>query len=287
MEHWPTLQFLMLFIVLSLLGAICYRFYLGQTRRREQNFRILHTERIEDPHDVQRMLSLLISEKTRLKIRLNERHRTYTSCLLAVSPPTMLIDELFPTEGNELIRDSRFITIEFMVNAFINQRLHLSYNFTSRFLAAEEWKNFPALRIALPDTITRNQKRRYLRIVPPVKEPLYIHFLVNNQEHNEKIADISAGGASFYTNLGRASLQPGMEIKNILIEIPNYGTIQCDAVVQTHRRNDQPVLVDGKPTVNYCGIEFLGLGNAIRERIVQYVLAKERMELKYINREFA
>jgi len=287
MEHWPTLQFLLLFILLALFSAICYRIYLSQTRRREQNFRILHAERIEGPDDVHRMLSLLISEKTRMKVRLNERRRTYTSCLLALTPPTMLIDELFPTEGNELIGDSQFITIEFMVNEFSHQRLHLSYSFTSKYHAAEAWRGFPALRIALPDMIIRNQKRRYLRITPPVKEPLYIRFFMNNQEYNEKIADISAGGTGFYTNLGRASLQPGTEIKNILIEIPDYCTIQCDAAVRTHRRNDQLVMVDGKPTINYCGIEFLGLDAALREDIVQYVLAKERMELKYINREFA
>ena len=287
MEHWPTYGFLILFIILILFGTAGYFLYRSQTRRREQNLRILHAEQIDSPDDVHRFLSLLISEKTRLRVRLNDRRRSYTSYLLAVSPSTMLIDELFPVEGNDLIRDSQFIIIDFMLNEFNQQRLHLSYSFSTSYVASETWKNFPAIRVVLPERITRRQKRKYLRITPPVKEPLFVHFLLNNKEYNEKILNISAGGASFYTNLGRSSLQPGTEIKNIMINIPGHCTIQCNAAVRIHQRNDQPVLVDGRQVINYCGIEFLNLDNKTVECIIKYVLARERMELKYINREFA
>ncbi|MCX8044758.1 MAG: flagellar brake protein [Desulfobacterota bacterium] len=248
---------------------------------------LLHADRIDDPDDILLMLKTIMQEKARLKIHCNDRRRTYTSSLLVIDPSTLLIDELFPAEGNERIRESNFITVDFSLRNPEGQRLHLSYSFPSTYVADEQWHGLPAIRIAFPTLITRNQKRSYLRVSPPVNEPLFIRYVVQGREHIDKIVNISASGARFYTNLGKSVLAPGTHLDDVRIDIPNGGSISCSAVVRTLHHNEQPVIINGKQVFFSCGIEFIGLSDAVRDNIVKYALLRERQELKYLTREFA
>lgn len=286
-EHWPTGGFLIVFSGLLLIGALLYYVYRLQQKERERRLLFLHADQIDNPEDIQRMLDTLIREKVRLRIRLNERRKSYTSSLLSFDSSSLLIDELFPIEGNELIVESQFISVDFMLTTVGRQRVHMSYGFESTYLASQQWKGFPALRISFPTKIIRNQKRKYLRISPPVNEPLYIRYTLDGQEHNEKIVNISASGASFYTALGRSTLAPGIRLDQISIELPGHCMIQCSAIVRNFRLNEQPVVIDGRQVPNYCGIEFVQLSESVREKIVKYVISRERQELKHLSREFA
>jgi len=286
MEHWPTTPFLLLLLFLVAFAYVAYALYVRQSRRSEQRVRLFHADQIDNPEAVQEFLKVLVREKVRLRIRLNNRHKSYMSSLLAIDPQALLIDELFPLEGNELIRESTSVEVDFFLATIEKQRLHISYGFTSRYLATEQWKGFPALRIAFPERIIRNQKRKYLRISPPVTEPLFITFTLQGQTFTEKIANISAGGARFYTNLGKSMLAPGTRLATIHVEIPATGTITCPAIVRLLYPNEQPVIVEGKQMFNSCGIEFENIEDGLREKIIKYVIATERQALKRLSREF-
>lgn len=287
MEHWPTGGFLLVFSALVLISALLYSVYRFQQKKRKRRLLFLHADQIDDPGDIQQMLGTLIREKVRLRVRLNERRKSYISSLLSFDASSLLIDELFPLEGNELIHESHSITVDFMLTSIGRQRIYTSYGFESRHVASQQWKGFPALRISMPSKIIRNQKRKYLRISPPVNEPLYIRYVMQGREQVDKIANISANGASFYTALTRSTLAPGTQLDQIIIELPGHCIIQCPAIVRGFRQNEQPVMIDGRQIPNYCGIEFVHLNESMCDKIVKYVLSRERQELRHLSREFA
>jgi c-di-GMP-binding flagellar brake protein YcgR len=286
MEHWPTLEFLKLLLVLLLFFAAGYWLYRLQTMRRERHLHIFSAETIDDNTDIKTLLDTVARQRVRLRIRLNERRRSYSSSLIQIADSSLLIDALFPAEGNELIRDAGFIVVDFVLKGIEQQRLHLPYSFRSVYGQAEDFNGFPALRISFPRSITRNQKRSYLRISPPVNEPLFIEYAIGGRKMKEKIINISGGGLSFYTNQGKSVLSAGKLLDNISVALPADTVIQCSLIIRKLSQNEQPVFIDGIQIFNYCGAEFIELDETTRNKLIKYVVEKERLELRHLSREF-
>ncbi len=288
METYGTIAVLFfkkLFFVLLLVFIAAYLIYRLQTLLR-RNVKIGWVERIENRSEISTILKTVISQKVYLKVRLNGRRRSFLSTLLSIQSSTLLIDALFPPEGNELITDTNFLRIDFTLRETAIEGSHIPYTFDVNYLNKEEMQNYPALRITFPQFIKRDQKRSYFRIDPPVNKPIYIHFFLDGQQTSAKIANISAGGVGFYTNQTKSVFWRNRKLKPVSIPLPGFPTIECAAIVHAHRQNDPPVLIDGNPVYYLCGVEFADLDTPQREIIIQYVIEKEREELRRLSREF-
>jgi len=286
MEHWPTLEFLKLLLALILFFAGGYMLYRYQTIRKEKRLNIFHAEKIDRMSDIRALLDTILQQRVRLMVRLNERRRSYSSSLVAIGPSHLLIDALFPAEGNELIGDAGFIIVDFILRGTQANRLYAPYSFRSTFMHPEEYSGFPALRIGFPESITRNQKRNYLRISPPVNEPLFFECVLAGKKLKEKIINLSGGGVSFYTNHGKSVFLPGRILKEITIGLPGNVAIECSFIVRKLSQNEQPVFIDGTQIFNYCGGEFTDIQETTRDKIIKYVVEQERLALKRLSREF-
>ena len=121
---------------------------------------------------------------------------------------------------------------------------------------------------------------------PPVNEPLYFECSIGGKKLKEKIANISGGGISFYTNLGKSVFLPGRILSNITISLPGDILIQCSFTVRKHSQNEQPVFIDGIQIFNYCGGEFSNIEETTRDKVIKYVVERERLALKHLSREF-
>jgi len=237
---------------------------------------------IENHTDIMRLLAVIKDQKVRFKIKLNNRGTSFNSALLNFDTSSLLIDALFPPEGNELIQHSNFITVSFT----IREANHIPYIFRTMFLSGEIFQSYPALRIAFPQSIKRDQRRNFHRVEPSVQEPLYISFILDGSPLHCKIANISGGGVAFYTNVSKMTLWPGRHIDFASIILPHSTIRNCMAIVYTISQTAYPVLIDGKPFHFLCGAEYVDIDNATREKIIRYVIEKERDELKRVSREF-
>jgi len=234
----------------------------------------------EDAHLIHDVLELALEKRAAFKVRLNNRGRSFSSTILKVDESAVFIDVLFPYEGNELIADSKFLNIEFI----IKQIAHVPYTFSALYMNSEVYDGYPCLRITLPNKIVRDQKRNYHRVSPSVNDPVYVKFELDGEPVSEKVANISGGGLGFFTNFGKAVLWNKREIRHAEITIPEPVTIELMTIVYTASQAQYPVLIGGKPYYYYCGAEFVGLDTKVREQIIRYVIEKEREELKRINR---
>lgn len=289
------MEFIRTFLMTSLIALLAMSALIGASyvfvslarkffrqRRSFVSFSLATFDIIENHSDIMQLLSLMHSQKVRFKIRLNNRGSSFNSALLKAEQSYLLIDALFPSEGNDLITDANFITIAFAVKEAEN----IPYIFRATFLSPEVYQGYPALRITFPQSIKRDQRRNYHRVEPSVHEPLYVTFIIDGSSSTNKVANISGGGVAFYTNIGKSILWTGKRIDLASIILPHYTISNCMAIVYTMSRTTYPVLIDGKPHHYLCGAEFVDMDNVTRDKIIRYVIEKERDELKRISREF-
>ena len=275
--------FLLIISIITCTVFIPYFFkkWLG-LRSQQQIKALLPLAEIKEPSDIHTVLNMVIKQRSRFIIRLNNRGRSFSSILLKIDPQVLLIDSLFPYEGNELIDHSSFISVKFI----IKEAKDVPYKFNSTYTASESFKGYPALKISFPEIVKRDQKRLFHRVEPAVNEPVYAKFSMDGNKMTEKIANISGGGVGFYTNLGKSVLWRGREIDRVSITLPDSPVINCLVIIQIVSQTGHPVLIGGKPYYNYCGAEFGNLDENTRNKIVRYVIERERTELKRISREY-
>ena len=75
---------------------------------------------ISNPSDIHNMVNLAIKEKARVKLRINNREPSYNTSIIKkeslLNHHALLIDFLFPPEGNDRIQYSKSVVAEFSIN---------------------------------------------------------------------------------------------------------------------------------------------------------------------------
>ncbi len=245
---------------------------------------------INDLNDLQNLIHTTIKQKSRIKLKINNKGQSYSSSIIKIESMlgshTLILDSLFPPEGNDKIQYSKFVNAEFNIKETDKSKMHIPYSFESNYIDHKEYDNFDAIRLTFPNSINRGQKREFLRIEPSINNPLFIKFEVNHKKMTQKIENISAGGVCFYTNLVKTVLWPGKRIEKAIITLPDKSQIKCPIIIRSLLQNSEPVIIDGKRYFHNCGAQFMGISNNTRDHIIKYVLEKERNELKRLNREF-
>jgi len=75
-------------------------------------------------------------------------------------------------------------------------------------------------------------------------------------------------------------LHHGRVIEHPRIEMMETLHIDCMTIIYAVSQMRYPVVIRGDKYQYYYGAEFTAIGNDIREKIIQYVIDKERDELK-------
>jgi c-di-GMP-binding flagellar brake protein YcgR len=245
---------------------------------------------INNPSDIHNLINLAIKDKTRIKLKINNREPSYNTSIIKkesiLNSHTLLIDSLFPPDGNDKIQYAKSAIAEFSFKGIESKSNLIPYSFTTNYIDQKEYENFNALRITFPKAINRGQKREFLRIEPSVNQPLFIKFKIKDKKMTQKIENISAGGVNFFTNLTKAVLCHGKRIEQVLITLPDQSQIRCPIVIKSIFQNNDLIFIDGKRYSYSCGAQFLEIDNSVKDNIIKYVLEKERNELKNLHREF-
>ena len=245
---------------------------------------------INNPSDIHNLINLAIKDKTRIKLKINNREPSYNTSIIKkesiLNNHILLIDSLFPPDGNDKIQYAKSAIAEFSFKGIESKSNLIPYSFTTNYIDQKEYENFKSLRITFPKAINRRQKREFLRVEPSVNKPLFIKFKIKDKKMTQKIENISAGGISFFTNLTKTVLWPGKRIEKILITLPDQSQFTCPILIRSIFQNNDPIFIGGKRYSYSCGAQFLEIDNSVRDNIIKYVLEKERNELKHLHREF-
>ena len=267
--------------------AVIYQHW--QKRQLERNLaRVLDADVLNSFEDIKTILTMAQEQRIPLAVRKNGRGKAFNSFLVKTdySASALLIDNLIPEEGNELMVDSRFVDVEFFFKNTKEKYLNIPYNFHGIYLRRENYQNHPAMRISFPESINRHQRRDYNRVTPSAEEPIEIILKLKNGDATETMANISGGGVGFYTNLDKSVLSPGKKINSASFNLPDGTEITSQLIVRWISKKVPLEIINKKKLHFYCGAEFAELDRALRKKIILYIIEREREELRRISKMF-
>jgi c-di-GMP-binding flagellar brake protein YcgR len=142
------------------------------------------------------------------------------------------------------------------------------YTFKSKIISQRALdSNFMLLEIEFPDRITKEERRKYLRVRPSEEHPIEIRFALPDSDIVKVEAmDISGGGVSFIMSNHVKHFKVGDSLY-LDISLPIHGNIYALADVKniTHLQD-----------VTRIGVEFSSLSEDAFRIVTQYVTAQEQ-----------
>jgi len=135
----------------------------------------------------------------------------------------------------------------------------------------------PALKITIPDSLVRLQRREYFRIATPIAKPLRCTFRVDNPDGTfttvvTLLNNISAGGVGLTDEKKVLDTTLGRIYDNCQIEMTDNTVVTVKLQVRDCK---ELKLASGK-TVNRFGCEFIDIPRAILAAIQRFITKLER-----------
>lgn len=138
------------------------------------------------------------------------------------------------------------------------------------------FENTPALRIALPDSLIRLQRREYYRMSTPVSNPVRavipMPAELGGGTNVFPLADISCGGIAILDNkllLGNAI---GQVYADVRIDLPDIGTV----ITSLQIRNSLDMTLLNSKTNRRLGCEFVDISRGNLASVQRYITRLER-----------
>ncbi|MBI3529272.1 MAG: flagellar brake protein [Betaproteobacteria bacterium] len=148
--------------------------------------------------------------------------------------------------------------------------------FTTSDIREVRYQGRPALRIPLPGTLVRIQRREHYRIATPITKPLICTLPLPDRgagvQAETIVLDISIGGVALMDNHDATGFQIGDVFKNCRIGLPEVGTL----VVSLEVRNSFDTPLKNGLSFRRCGCQFLNLAPSNENLVQRYIMFLER-----------
>lgn len=185
----------------------------------------------------------------------------------------VIIDPPADPEGARQLLTAEHVTFV----AFVD---NIKMQFAAHGLVAASWNGRPALRIRLPESVLRLQRREFFRVRPPMSKPAVCLIPYDPPEqaqekakkkaqakqHYEslRVVDLSVGGLALLACPQALNLPRGQKIEGCFLDLPGVGSINLSVVI----RNLDPIVRDD---MRRLGCEFADLSPASRMALQRYV----------------
>jgi len=208
------------------------------------------------PANVKKLLSYPIRAKLPLSVKIESYALGFHSRFAEstdIEKRQIVLEELFPAYGNELLAVNKFVTVECVKG---NYTIAFSTAFEKTTRQAGHW----LWRLRFPETVQLRRLRRYSRVEPRPSEPVTIHFDLKDESVLGRVVDISMGGVLFASKITEPVLEESAKLTEVRIKLPT-GTITTDAVVR-------------KVVGMNCALEFTSLAGQNRDLLADYIEAR-------------
>lgn len=225
-----------------------------------------------------------------------ESRREIISLLRNIGEKNQLIRMLIQGEADvcvtsvlEVDPDSNTLYLDCSINKDQNRRIvaakRLSFETTLdkiRILFASEgaqettYKNLPALKIAIPASLIRLQRREYYRMATPVSNPVCVTIPMPAELGGGTsvfpLADISCGGIAILDNKLVLGNTIGNKYEGCRIDLPDIGPVTTTLQI----RNSLDLTLLNNKTNRRVGCEFLDISRGNLANVQRYITKLER-----------
>jgi c-di-GMP-binding flagellar brake protein YcgR len=185
--------------------------------------------------------------------------------------------------------DNNSVILDCSINPDQNRRIlaakAVSYETTLdkiRILFASEhvepchFEGAPALKIALPPTLIRLQRREFYRMATPVSNPVRVHIPLPAElgggTNTFPLADISCGGIAILDNHLLLGDTIGKVYQDCRIELPEVGTVSTGLQI----RNSLDLTLLNNKSNRRLGCQFVELPRSALNTVQRYITKLER-----------
>jgi c-di-GMP-binding flagellar brake protein YcgR len=148
--------------------------------------------------------------------------------------------------------------------------------FSTDRLAECTHAGLPALRIALPPTVIRLQRREYYRMSTPVSNPVMVGVALPAElgggNASFPLADISCGGIAIFDNKLVLGDAVGRVYVGCRIDLPEIGMVTSSLQI----RNSQDLTLLNNKSNRRLGCQFIDLPRGMLAQVQRYIAKLER-----------
>lgn len=145
--------------------------------------------------------------------------------------------------------------------------------FSGLGMIQDQYQGADSLRIAIPKTMARLQRRNYFRVMADEELNLQVKFEVPTTQHPVSLVDISLAGCGFAVKGHLNEYRSGKVLSNVRLTLPDgEGSMLVELVV----RNIKP-LIDN-PEIIQLGCEMKPIDRSAERRLQRFLLATERRQ---------
>jgi c-di-GMP-binding flagellar brake protein YcgR len=158
---------------------------------------------------------------------------------------------------------------------FITQLDGVSISFATGPVTLCEYEKLPALRMALPKSLVRLQRREHFRVPMPIAHPVKCMVPSQSEDDDEPITthivDIGCGGVALTDTTGRLGIETGRMLPGCRLLLP-----ETDVVFTTLEvRNSAQIRLANGAFQTRLGCKFIDLPNDMAAKLQRFVMAIE------------
>lgn len=204
-----------------------------------------------------------------LTVYFNQGEEHFVTNLLQINPEfEELVFDAAPSDAvtARLLQSKRstFVT-------FIDQ---IKVQFHAQHIEPTTFEGGAALRMRLPDSVMRLQRRNFFRVPTPRGKPLVCEVPVPGGKTTQfTIRDLSVGGMALIAGPAQAAFAPGMVIHKCRIDLPDHGNFDVSLEI---RNNKGPATTGAEAGQNRYGCQFLNLPGPVVSLVQRYINQLER-----------
>lgn len=161
---------------------------------------------------------------------------------------------------------------------FITQLDGVSISFSTGPVSLCEYEKLPALRVAIPQSLVRLQRREHFRVALPISRPVKCIVPSQSLDHPDPITahvvDIGCGGVALSESSGRMSIEPGVVLPTCRILLPEADVIFTSLEV----RNSAQIRLRNGAFQTRVGCRFVDLPNDMAAMLQRFVMMVERAQ---------
>lgn len=223
-------------------------------------------EQITESASIVRILKQLTTRNTPLTVQIADRNASYTSYTVGVEKSHLLLDELIPTTGHQILLEERNITVSSKLDG-------VDIHFNTSLVSVDEQDKVLTYRMSLPKQLEYHQRRQDYRVHIPMSKLLRV-FILDRADtmHEATLHDISHGGAGLVFTTPANTIESG-QIYGFAFELPNDVWLYCFAEI-CHSKTIPP------KNRQLIGIKFVELSPAQPRLLRRFISQLEREIIK-------
>lgn len=239
----------------------------------EDNPDNLEQFRIYSRREIISLLDGIRSQRQLVKMSANGSSEAILTSILAVQGDEghVLFDAAPMQSQNRRFIDCDHISFETKLD-------QIRVLFTTEAAEPGNYQEYPALRLPLPDTMVRLQRREFYRVNVPRSSPVLVSFPPPGSDNKPidkpvtvDMLNISMGGIAIVDEGNLLEDTPGITYEDCVLALPG-GSIRVSLEV----RNVAHLKLSSGKAVRHIGFQFAAMSNAASSLVQRFILKLER-----------